>query len=127
MTVPSLWYHYVYSFFGASTISYSSFFLVFILSRDNLNNQCQNQGQVGSSGQILFQNRTTACKSNRGRKRFCIFLSRPLFLRRHLGDIKKYVPKFVPEFIPEFVPEFDLNTLRNKLWNELWNKLFYVV
>ena len=35
-------------------------------------------------------------------------------LRRHLDDIKKYVPQFVPEFIsefiPEFVPEFDLNT-----------------
>ena len=31
-------------------------------------------------------------------------------LRRHLDDIKKYVPEFVPEFIPEFVPEFDLNT-----------------
>ena len=34
--------------------------------------------------------------------------------RRHLDDIKKYVPEFVsefiPEFIPEFVPEFDLNT-----------------
>ena len=32
------------------------------------------------------------------------------FLRRHLDDIKMYVPEFVPEFIPEFVPEFDLNT-----------------
>ena len=35
--------------------------------------------------------------------------------RRHLDDIKKYVPEFVPEFIPEFFPEFffpefDLNT-----------------
>ena len=27
-------------------------------------------------------------------------------LRRHLDDIKKYVPEFIPEFIPEFVPEF---------------------
>ena len=35
-------------------------------------------------------------------------------VRRHLDDVKKYVPEFVPEFIPEFipefVPEFDLNT-----------------
>ena len=28
------------------------------------------------------------------------------YLRRHLDDIKKYVPEFVPEFIPEFIPEF---------------------
>ena len=48
-------------------------------------------------------------------------------IRRHLDDIKKYVPEFVPEFIPEFipefVPEFDLNTdfySGNKLWNELF-------
>ena len=31
-------------------------------------------------------------------------------LRRHLDDIKKYVPEFIPEFVPEFVPEFGLNT-----------------
>ena len=35
-------------------------------------------------------------------------------IRRHLDDIKKYVPEFVPEFIPEFIPEFvpkfDMNT-----------------
>ena len=31
-------------------------------------------------------------------------------IRRHLDDIKKYVPEFVPEFIPEFDPEFDVNT-----------------
>ena len=35
-------------------------------------------------------------------------------VRRHLDDIKMYVPEFVPElipeFVPEFVPEFGLNT-----------------
>ena len=42
----------------------------------------------------------------------------PSPIRRHLDDMKKYVPafipefvpEFVPEFIPEFVPEFELNT-----------------
>ena len=30
-------------------------------------------------------------------------------LRRHLDDIKMYVPEFILEFVPEVVPEFGLN------------------
>ena len=57
-----------------------------------------------TKGQRLFQR----VKKIYGRKTpwFQIYVS----VRRHLDDIKKYVPEFVPEFIPEFVAEFDLNT-----------------
>ena len=44
------------------------------------------------------------------RRKAHLFWEEIIPLRRHLDDIKMYVPEFVPEFIPEFVPEFDLNT-----------------
>ena len=36
----------------------------------------------------------------------CVPLRSIHVVRRHLDDIKKYVP----EFVPEFIPEFDQNT-----------------
>ena len=52
------------------------------------------------------------------------------FPRRHLDDIKKYVPEFVPEFIPEFLPDFDLNADFSPGTNSGMNSgtnFFYVV